>query len=85
MLKEGVIVLKDKLKIEVERYNELKEDQFKAQEYLKNIEKDILIVQGRISMLNELLEFVANQEIQAVKNAELEKQKDVPLELKEDK
>lgn len=66
--------MQDKLKIEVDKYNNLKEEQRRLTEYLKNIEKDILVVQGRISILNELMEFISNQEQNSISMEKIQKE-----------
>ncbi|MNV86805.1 hypothetical protein D3C71_1808590 [compost metagenome] len=48
-------MLKDKLAIEVDRLNAVNEEYNRIQTYLQNLDKQVLVINGRIQILNELI------------------------------
>lgn len=59
-------MLQEKLMAEIERLNYAKDNYKKTQDLLINLEKEMFMIQGRISMLQELQNYVAQQEKNAV-------------------
>ncbi|MNB91986.1 hypothetical protein D3C81_679280 [compost metagenome] len=60
-------MLKNKLEIELERLNKINEEYTRIQSYAQNLERELLLINGRIQVLNELI----NEEEQPVTEEEV--------------